>query len=265
MKIENKVQKTLIILGSVFAILLAICCSSSNKKPKKLSLEELDSVTKKLLHFSRFSGEGHDEIIDMYIQSGADPNAKDSNGTPAIMLAVIGRSSANVKALLKYNPEVNFISEGMTPLIMAAGLGKEEIVKMLIEHGADIHAKDTMGNTALINAVGVATMIYKYGALEASKVLIEKGANVNDIGYDSMNVLQFAVEMGQTKIVKLLLENGADLKHKDKKGRTALSIAKEGYNSELINLLDRHQNDRILKKREEENAHKAKRIKKKEI
>ncbi len=195
----------------------------------------------KIIYFSRYNGVGYAEIVDIFIKSGAAPNLTDSFGVPALMLAVECRSPETVEVLLKYNPEVNFKSKGMTPLIMAAGLAEPEITKMLLDQGADIHAKDTMGNTALINAVGVGVMIHRSRAFKTSKLLIEHGANINDIGYDSMNVLQFAVEMGVYDIIKHLLENGANLKHKDKNGRIAISIAKEGYNNRVLSLLKEYE------------------------
>ncbi len=238
---NNKVQKVIVILSILFTILLSFCCSNSdNKKPKKLSAYELDSINKKFVYFSNYHDSVYSEIVDMYLKSGADPNFTDSNGAPALMIAVKRRNPYSVKVILKYNPEVNFKDEGMTPLIMAAGLAEPEISKMLLDKGANVHTKDTMGNTAVINAVGIATILSTFRAFETSKILIEYGANVNDIGYDSMNVLQFAVEMGEYDIVELLLENGANVKHKDKKGRTALSMAKEGYNSKMIYLLEKY-------------------------
>lgn len=54
-----------------------------------------------------------------------------------------------VKKLVEYGADVNEKSFGMTPLMIAARYNKVEIIKILLANGANINAKDDKGFTAL--------------------------------------------------------------------------------------------------------------------
>ena len=76
--------------------------------------------------------------------------------------------------------------------------GNTEIVKFLLEHGADVHAKN---DEALTYAA-------ENGHTEIVKMLIENGAHVFA---DNNYAVRYAAKKGHTEIVKLLLEHGADI------------------------------------------------------
>jgi hypothetical protein len=69
-------------------------------------------------------------------------------------------------------------SVGVTPLHEAAGWGQAEVVKLLLQLGADINAQDKNGWTPLIHASFV-NSIYRVGEgmLETAKILVENGAD----------------------------------------------------------------------------------------
>ncbi|KAF8155121.1 ankyrin repeat-containing domain protein [Mycena galopus ATCC 62051] len=84
---------------------------------------------------------------------------------------------------------------------MASSRGDLEMVKYLIEHGADLN----------INHQGTALKCASsHGKLEVVKFLIEHGAdpNINDFAYGTP--LHAASQSGELAIVKYLIENGAD-------------------------------------------------------
>ena len=100
--------------------------------------------------------------------------------------------------------KANMSVSGMTPLMAADRL---EVVKFLIENGADIHVKSNQRLTCLHYAV-------ISGECEILKFLLDNGANVNENGINEMNgttALQLAVQQGHLNMVKLLIENGAKL------------------------------------------------------
>jgi len=81
--------------------------------------------------------------------------------------------------------------------------GHLEVVKLLLEHGADPNVKNRDGKTPLHNAASE-------GHLEVVKLLLERGADPNVKDDDGNTPLHNAAWRGHLEVVKLLLEHGAD-------------------------------------------------------
>ena len=81
------------------------------------------------------------------------------------------------------------------------------------------------------------------GKTDEVKILIESGADVNVSGYDGVTLLMVAAEPGNTKVVETLLDAGAYLFWKDEKGKTALDYAIKGGHSKTISLIQTRLND----------------------
>ncbi|KAL6887036.1 hypothetical protein GGI43DRAFT_264528 [Trichoderma evansii] len=105
-------------------------------------------------------------------------------------------------------------------LIAASYYGHHAIVKLLVEKGANIEAKDSDGRTALLWAA-------EKGHQATVKLLVEKGADIEAKDSDGLTPLSFAAENGHQATVELLVEKGADIEAKDSDGRTPLSWAAE--------------------------------------
>ena len=76
------------------------------------------------------------------------------------------------------------------------------------------------------------------GHLEIVKLLLESGANVHIKDKGDQTALHLASRNGHLEIVKLLLESGANVNIKDKNGQTALHYASRYHKSEVVNLLE---------------------------
>ncbi|MES2746958.1 MAG: ankyrin repeat domain-containing protein [Bacteroidota bacterium] len=70
------------------------------------------------------------------------------NGTP-LCVAIMKGDTETVKKFIEYGADVNELSNGLTPLMMAARYNKAEIVTLLLSKGAKIDTKDERGFTAL--------------------------------------------------------------------------------------------------------------------
>lgn len=116
-------------------------------------------------------------------------------------------------------------------LIDAAMDGNFEKVKLLIEKGADVNAKNNNGQTALMYAS-------REGDLEIAKYLVENGTDINakdsDWGYTA---LIYAAEYVNLEIVQFLIESVADVNIKNNDGKTALDFAEENNYKNIIELL----------------------------
>ena len=80
------------------------------------------------------------------------------------------------------------------------------------------------------------------GNIEVVKLLLENGADVNLVEKYSYNALICACFNGYTEIVKLLLEYNADVNMVNKWGMTALMWAEQNESTEIIELLNKHNN-----------------------
>jgi uncharacterized protein len=130
--------------------------------------------------------------------------------------------------------------EGDTPLVRAASYGQTETFNLLLERGGKINVRDKRGMTPLIAAAcacAVATMNSTYDIM---KILLEKGANVNARTRDGTTALMMAAGSPDGPAsVKLLLSKGADPMTKDNQGRTAMTFAKDNPHPDKVRLLKR--------------------------
>jgi len=126
-----------------------------------------------------------------------------SDFTSELMIASGHGETEEVKALLDKGANVNARDTlGFTALIFAARSGNASTVNLLLAKGADVNAKSKMlGYTALINAAA-------FGDEEMVAALIAQGANVNEKDDDGITALTFAEEAGKHGIVKLLKAHG---------------------------------------------------------
>jgi tetratricopeptide (TPR) repeat protein len=117
-------------------------------------------------------------------------------------------------------------------LILAARDGNLVNVNAALTEGADINAKmPPIGRTALIWAS-------EQGHVEVVKLLLQKGANVDEKNFTGGTALMAALEQGQIEIIKLLIGKGADVNIKDINGATPLRKAKEMGRSDIMELLE---------------------------
>ena len=91
-----------------------------------------------------------------------------------------------------------------------------QILQALVEHGADVRARDRNGDTPLLSAV-----TYPLLDVAVVKFLVEHGADLNAVNHD-WNVLRGASYLGNLAVVRFLLDQGVDVNGKDQKGQTAL-------------------------------------------
>jgi ankyrin repeat protein len=94
-------------------------------------------------------------------------------------------------------------SLGFFPLTRAAKAGQEEIVALFLERGASVDVRGIDGSTALFEAA-------ETGRLPIVRQLVEHGANVNLAGRSGVPPLSAATYMGSEPIVILLIEKGAN-------------------------------------------------------
>ncbi|XP_051470767.1 ankyrin repeat and SOCS box protein 3 isoform X1 [Apus apus] len=145
------------------------------------------------------------DSVRVLLEAGADPNEVNTEATTTLFLAVQNGHADIVKFLLQHGANVKgpHTFSGWNSLHQASFQGCTEIMKILLEKGASKECKDDFGITPLFVAA-------QYGKLESLRLLISHGADVNSQAKDRATPLLIAVQEGHTECVELLLANGAD-------------------------------------------------------
>jgi ankyrin repeat protein len=97
--------------------------------------------------------EGNEEVVSVLIKSGANVNAKNKLGRTSLMFASKYGFYSIAKMLLENNANTDEIpndKDGWTAIIAAVYEGHDDIVNLLISHGADTKIQDKNGKTALM-------------------------------------------------------------------------------------------------------------------
>ncbi len=136
-----------------------------------------------------------------------------------------------VKALFEAGADVNARDKlGETPLHVAVVRGYREIASLLIEKGADVNARDVRGLTPVHAAAW-------RGSRDTVDLLITNGADINALDKDRLTPLHTAALAGRTETVALLIEKGADVNAQNKNALTPLHVAALAGDKETVALL----------------------------
>jgi hypothetical protein len=200
-------------------------------------------------------GQGHLEVARLLLSNGADPNAKDEDGT--------------------------------TPLMTAAFTGNEALVRLLVEHRADVRANDFRGTTALQSATAqehdavceflsplatpkdrekcrilreirmqggtderVAAMIMAAGRGDFSSVrsFVADGVPFDAINEEGVSALMRAANKNQMMIVQWLLDRGANVNRTDVYGESPVTCAAMGCHPEMVEFLSPMSDKKLAKR-----------------
>ncbi len=152
---------------------------------------------------------GNTKLALQQIQSGADVNRAQPDGTTPLIWAVNRTEYEVAEALIAKKANVNATNAfGVTPLTEAARLSNARLVKMLLDAGAKVDSANPDGETALMTAISG-------GDLSVVQLLVDAGANVNTVEkFHNQTPLMYAAAASRnaSKMVKLLLSKGADVK-----------------------------------------------------
>jgi len=139
-----------------------------------------------------------------------------------------------VEQLLADDPELlnTFSIDGFTLLGLASYFGHFQLVKLLLEKGADPNTPSN--NQFKVAPIHSACSISNY---EIAELLLINGANANAKQLHDYTPLHAAAHNGKTELARLLINYGADINAKTNDGKTPQSLALEiGFN-ELADLI----------------------------
>jgi ankyrin repeat protein len=173
--------------------------------------------------------EGYKEMVAMLLDSGANINAKDSNGSTALDFAVSAAHETTVEVLLSNKADVNSTDlDGNTALHWA--IAREPISQLLLKYGATVNAKNNAGQTALFWTA-------QDSSAAVARLLLENGAEPDLADNNGATALHIAALQGHEQVATLLLQNGANANIQDKDGWTPLYGAAVQEHASIIYLL----------------------------
>ena len=175
-------------------------------KPNSLNQEKTDELIE-LMDSNKYLcdwTEDHSKKAIQLVREGADVNAKDRD-------------------------KLNY-----TPLMYVSFDGSTELIKLLLDNGADVNAKNESGVTPIM----IASI---NGYLDTVELLIDNGADVNAKNESGVTPIMIASNNGCLSTVELLIDNGANLYAKNNTGQTALDIAKEEGHTDVVEFIEVYQ------------------------
>jgi ankyrin repeat protein len=204
------------------------------------------------------------------LKAGADPNAADGRGTPALVIAVSNKDAAGVQLLLDAgaDPNTRYTDtarnlRNASAVQFAASNGSVETLRLMLKAGADLNAADAtgltplmaaayMGHTEVVDALlkagaalegrdqeGYTPLIFASNAGKAAVVqqLLAAGAAANARARDDSTPIMFAAQSGSDDCVRLLCAAGADPKAVGKHGLSAIGFARQNGHRSTEQLL----------------------------
>jgi ankyrin repeat protein len=210
------------------------------------------------------SGQGNASMIRRLLVAGSDPNGTDSTGDTMLMAAVRAASADAVRALLDAGAQVNAVEPqvGHTALMWAVRHDQPDLVTLLLTSGAAVEARTRIGTQPAARPPGagggshgvgivrsgappqgqqppspggMTPLLFaaRDGRLEAARLIVAAGANVNAPDANGISPLLMAISNNHIPVATLLLSQGADPNAVDWWGRTPLWSAVDVRNLDL--------------------------------
>lgn len=187
------------------------------------------------------------DTVKLLLESGADANHTRHDGCPVVIFAF---DKDIVEILLDFGADVNSAHDGFSLLhnhydkietvkfLIGRGAfvnpmireeynilntvcfcGRADVLRCLLENGADQDAKDNDTSETPMHEC------FAENVVECVEILVEYGADVNSPDMYGSTPLHKALSCGRFDSAKLLLENGANVETKNERGETPLDVA----------------------------------------
>ncbi len=218
----------------------------------------------------RSSAGAGESVVDLLLDRGANPDITDAAGFTPLHGAALAHRLDLAKDLLGKRAAVDLRDrDGRTALLCACVVADQQLIELLLAHGANAQAQDVKGwsgldlltlqprsaettqerfaqcaqplldagvKPSLAAAVVLGLEAPVTAALASNPLLATESPQKTNRGY---LLLHWAAAAGNAKLCELLLGHGADVNARAQDGRTALHLAvrRQTHDSELIQLL----------------------------
>jgi hypothetical protein len=179
---------------------------------------------------------GNVNNVEVFLHRGANANLRLLYNSPLLVISAGDMPAQIVRLLLDAGADINAASPltGTTALAHASMKGHQDVVRLLLEQGAVVDAPTNSGATPLIFAASE-------GHIDCVRLLLAFHANVNAATKRGMTALMYAARQGSVEMAQALLNAGADADARTRSGRTALVWAEKGNHQTVAMLLQQRQ------------------------
>ncbi|KAK6827461.1 serine/threonine-protein kinase ripk4 [Apiospora arundinis] len=192
-----------------------------------------------LIHASRANDL---EIATLLINHGAYVNIVNNFGWGPLSIAQFEGNHDMVRLLVDRGADYNhhLYWYGLTHLHVAARVGELELVRFLINDGAEVNVQATKRKTPLHDAV-------YFGQLEITKYLVNHGADIDAQTTQGKTPLYYAIRSMELEIAEYLVNHGADINVQSVKGESPLSLTQKSNIGKMVRLFDNHGSNKAAK------------------
>ncbi|XP_061089622.1 protein TANC1-like [Conger conger] len=200
-------------------------------------LQDCDRKNKALQQaLTAASSMGHTQVVRSLLALNNEHMVQidgyDSLWGETALTAAAGRGKLDVcRFLLEKGAGVQQVNRrGVSPIFSAVRQGQGQITELLLQHGADANTSDKQGRTLLMVAACE-------GHLSSAEFLVSKGAALTSVDKEGLTPLSWACLKGHKNVVQFLVEEGTVINHTDKNGRTPLDLAAFYGDAEIVQYL----------------------------
>lgn len=166
-------------------------------------------------------------LITRLLEAGADVDARTREYPPS-------------RRWIHVRNDISWVDmTGQTPFVRAAFSGDVEVMRLLLQHGANPALTTFGGTSALMAAAGInwregqSYTVSPAALLEAVGLCIELGLDVNAVNSMGISAVMGAANRGSDDILQLLVDHGASFEGRDKEGRGVMMWAKGVFLGDL--------------------------------
>lgn len=180
-----------------------------------------DEWSRSALHFA--SRQCSPEVVAWLVKNGADINQPDRVGYTPLMVAINeGRLETTASKLLELGADARTVDKQATSVLHLACMLDMDIPKtvaQLISHGADVNQQSDLGVSPLMVAI-------QEGHIESVRTFLELGADihaVDTLGNSALH-MAYAYYWQFPQIVDILISHGADINQLNNQGDTPIAF-----------------------------------------
>lgn len=170
------------------------------------------------------------EMMQCLLKNGADVNDTGKQGYTALYIAALNNHPEVVKVLLSYNPDLEITHKNRSALTAATERGNTEVVRLLLEAGANVNHQSGQNNFPLQIAVAK-------NREDILRILMRYNPKVNLVDDNGNTALHSVSSKTSVMIAKILDVGGADLNIRNKEQETPICKAVWFNNSKIIKYL----------------------------